>query len=278
MRRHIALAAVLAFITWARPAGAQLQSDCDSNSTHFEWGTVHVVVSASGGHGVALSAFTSHVLYGGSQHTYFGRFDPDSMENWLAAAHRIATLSGRPDSSVAMLATPRLLALDSSYIEVRRNVTKGRWAGGVALVMVTARDSAGFSILAPHKDADSLLRALFGQALNSRLMPRPDSGAQEDPIQAMQLTVPPRTLGGARLGMPNFGYRLPYSGETIAEFVVDTSGQVEPGTFCAIASDGPIFTAWAAEGVASEKFSPGILKGRPVRVMVMQTVSFHAPR
>lgn len=63
-------------------------------------------------------------------------------------------------------------------------------------------------------------------------------------------------------------------GSVVAEFVVDTAGRVEPGTFRVITSDDPAFTTSVRELLPRARFLPAINEGRLVRQTVRQTFVF----
>ncbi len=65
-------------------------------------------------------------------------------------------------------------------------------------------------------------------------------------------------------------------GTVIAEFVVDTVGRVEPGTFAIVASSHPLFTEAVRQGVKVANFKPAIRAGKPVRQVVHQPFEFTA--
>ncbi|MEP6551660.1 MAG: TonB family protein, partial [Gemmatimonadales bacterium] len=65
-------------------------------------------------------------------------------------------------------------------------------------------------------------------------------------------------------------------GTVIAEFVVDTVGRVEPGTFGIVASSHPLFTEAVRQGVKVANFKPAIRGGKPVRQVVHQPFEFTA--
>jgi TonB family protein len=65
-----------------------------------------------------------------------------------------------------------------------------------------------------------------------------------------------------------FAFRI--GGEVVAQFVVDTTGQVLLETFTAVSSTHPAFTESVRRSLRHSKFRPAILAGHPVRqVMVL---------
>lgn len=63
-------------------------------------------------------------------------------------------------------------------------------------------------------------------------------------------------------------------GAVLAEFVVDTTGRMEPGSFRPLRSDDPLFTAATRAALLHTRFRPAESNGRRVRQLVQQTFSF----
>jgi TonB family protein len=69
---------------------------------------------------------------------------------------------------------------------------------------------------------------------------------------------------------PDSLYAFRISGEVVAQFIVDTTGQVIPETFTAVSSSHPAFTESVRRSLRHSKFRPAVLGGRRVRqVMVL---------
>jgi TonB family protein len=69
---------------------------------------------------------------------------------------------------------------------------------------------------------------------------------------------------------PDSLYAFRIGGEVVAQFVVDTTGQVLPETFTAVSSTHPAFTESVRRALGRSKFKPAVRAGRPVRqVMVL---------
>lgn len=66
-------------------------------------------------------------------------------------------------------------------------------------------------------------------------------------------------------------------GQVIAEFVVDTTGHVEPTTLDVVSSSHPLFTDAVETALASAVFTPATLGGRRVRQVVQIPVLFSPP-
>lgn len=67
------------------------------------------------------------------------------------------------------------------------------------------------------------------------------------------------------------------SGRVVFDFVVDTLGRVNRSTIKVVSSTNKAFEAPAIEALGQALFSPGKVQGRPVQVLVRQTISFTAP-
>src|SRR3712207_1103698 len=69
---------------------------------------------------------------------------------------------------------------------------------------------------------------------------------------------------------PDSLYAFRIGGEVVAQFVVDTTGQILPESFSAVSSTHPAFTEAVRRALRRSKFKPAVLAGRPVRqVMVL---------
>ena len=88
---------------------------------------------------------------------------------------------------------------------------------------------------------------------------RPDSTAAASPSY-------PDSLHAARV-----------TGTVIAEFVVDTTGQVELDTFNAVSSTHPRFTEAVRRALPAARFTPALLGGRRVRQLVQLPFRFDVP-
>jgi protein TonB len=69
---------------------------------------------------------------------------------------------------------------------------------------------------------------------------------------------------------------LGLEGRVVVEFVIDTTGRVEPGSVRSLESTHPAFEKAAKEAMTSSLFRPARLKGHPVRQLTRQAVRFVA--
>jgi len=66
-------------------------------------------------------------------------------------------------------------------------------------------------------------------------------------------------------------------GTVLAEFVVDTTGQVEPDRFTIVGSSDPLFADAVRDAVRGASYTPAVRKGRRVRQLVRQPFEFRLP-
>jgi hypothetical protein len=110
--------------------------------------------------------------------------------------------------------------------------------------------------------------------------PRKQRGAAKDTVQAVALRVynaeevdtaaRADSAGVVEPFYPDSLFAFRVNGEVLAQFVVDTTGQVLIETFKAVSSTHPAFTESVRRSLRRSKFRPAILAGRPVRqVMVL---------
>jgi protein TonB len=87
----------------------------------------------------------------------------------------------------------------------------------------------------------------------------------DDPVQPISIPNPryPPVLQSAGI-----------SGSVDLQYVVDTTGHAEPNSFKVIKTTHPAFSEPAQEAIRKGVFKPAKLKGRPVRQLVQQRISF----
>jgi TonB family protein len=93
-----------------------------------------------------------------------------------------------------------------------------------------------------------------------------DSPAVLDTLSLPAVTYPPSMRASGTNGV------------VIAEFVVDTSGAVEPENVGIVSSTDPLFADAVRDALRFATFRPAILRGHPVRQLVRQPFEFRAPR
>ena len=93
---------------------------------------------------------------------------------------------------------------------------------------------------------------------------------------ASALREAPVLRGGVRLVYPDSLRRRGIAGKVVLEFVVDTLGQVEPGIRVLDTADSLLVDP-ARQMVRGARYTPGRVRGRPVRVLVRMGLNV-APR
>jgi len=84
--------------------------------------------------------------------------------------------------------------------------------------------------------------------------------------------------GSATPRYPSMLQSAGVDGSVRAQFVVDTLGRVEQGSFRALESTHDLFTASVREALARARFTPAEAGGRKVRQLVEQTFTFNITR
>ena len=92
----------------------------------------------------------------------------------------------------------------------------------------------------------------------------------EQPVIAIPGTATPR--------YPSMLQSAGLEGDVRAQFVVDTLGRVEQGSFRALESTHDLFAAAVREALARARFSPAKAGGQKVRQLVEQTFTFRITR
>jgi protein TonB len=87
----------------------------------------------------------------------------------------------------------------------------------------------------------------------------------DDPVQPISIPTPryPPVLQSAGI-----------AGAVDLQYVVDTTGHAEPGSFKVLKTTHPAFVEPAKEAISKGVFKPARFKGQPVRQLVQQRISF----
>jgi periplasmic protein TonB len=80
--------------------------------------------------------------------------------------------------------------------------------------------------------------------------------------------------GSGNLRYPEMLKSANIEGEVLAQFVVDTTGRYEPGTFKSLKSSHDLFTAAVKNALPNMKFYPAEVGGRKVKQLVQQPFTF----
>jgi TonB family protein len=155
------------------------------------------------------------------------------------------------------------LYLSASSTPGQYQASRGRSECGTILLWSRGRDTE------PRAVGQGVRPEQLEELLASRQVyttEQVDSAAVLDTLTMPSATYPPLMRATGTNGI------------VIAEFVVDSSGAVEPETVGIVSSSGPLFSDAVREVIQSATFRPAIRSGRPVRQLVRQPFEFHAPR
>jgi TonB family protein len=116
-----------------------------------------------------------------------------------------------------------------------------------------------------------------GTALSPGLIgPGPDGSTA--PLEATAVDQPADLLQSHPPRYPPALAHAGIEGRVELEYVVDTLGRAEPGSFHALMSTHPAFEAAARTAVLASRYLAARLNGRPARQLVRQTLSFRLDR
>jgi TonB family protein len=96
----------------------------------------------------------------------------------------------------------------------------------------------------------------------------------EGPVELAALDQQPELVAAGRLRYPHDLRTWGVEGAVVVEFVLDTTGMVEPNSVTVVHSDNEGFDRAAMDAIKESVYRPGHLNGRPVRVSVSLTVNF----
>src|SRR5258708_38394511 len=89
-------------------------------------------------------------------------------------------------------------------------------------------------------------------------------------------SCPPATARLIARSYPEQLRRAGISGSVQLEFIVDASGKVEPGSVQVVVASVPALGEAAKAVVEKIEFTPGTIKGEPVRARVLLPLSYKA--
>ena len=92
-----------------------------------------------------------------------------------------------------------------------------------------------------------------------------------------QLDDPAQRISGPPPRYPPVMASAGIAGSVDLQFIIDTTGHVEPGSLKVIAKTHDAFVEPAKEAIQKSIFKPARYKGEPVRQQVQQRVSFTSP-
>src|SRR5205823_1373498 len=66
-------------------------------------------------------------------------------------------------------------------------------------------------------------------------------------------------------------------GEVLVQFIVDTAGYMQPGSFKLLQSTHPLFTSAVSTALKTMRFQPAVIKAHSVEQLMQQTFTFSLP-
>jgi protein TonB len=98
------------------------------------------------------------------------------------------------------------------------------------------------------------------------------------PAIETMLDDPPEVLSTPAVRYPALLRDAGIEGSVVLEFVVDTTGRVEPATIRIISSTQTLFEAPAREAIMQSRYRAGRWRGSPVRALALERVAFTIAR
>ncbi len=103
--------------------------------------------------------------------------------------------------------------------------------------------------------------------------PADSADVPQEPIEAV-VDEPPQLLSIPPLRYPEMLKQAGFEGDVMLDFVIDTTGHVEPRSIQVVSSPHPLFEAAARDAILGSVYRPAQLGGVPVRARVQQPLSF----
>ena len=85
---------------------------------------------------------------------------------------------------------------------------------------------------------------------------------------------PPQLLSLPPLRYPEMLKQAGFEGDVMLDFVIDTTGHVEPRSIRVVSSPHPLFEAAARDAILGSVYRPAQVSGGLVRARVQQALSF----
>jgi protein TonB len=101
-----------------------------------------------------------------------------------------------------------------------------------------------------------------------------ESGTPVTSFTSSEVDQPATVISQPRPRYPSVLQAAGLTGQVTIEFVIDTTGRVEPASVRIVASSHPGFESSATETILGSRFHPGKVRGMPVRQLFRQTVAF----
>jgi hypothetical protein len=270
--QHRALPLALLALFATTPCLGQ-DSQADSTVRQFAWGPVNVLVIADTVSGLGIWAATSSTEFTGERREFAARFNPDSLDRWLNQAHAVITHGSDADSgSTTTLRTAPLVAVDSLAIVVLREREASRWSDRTELVFLGKDRRPVWSVAATSSEVNDFVTSVFVQATRSRLVTANRSPHMATAAASSHGDRAPRLIRAGLMRPPKSLAGI--SARVTFRFVIGTDGKPERGSIRTVTYSDSRFVDAAIATIMDSRFSPGELNGVPVRVTVVQGVTF----
>lgn len=193
------------------------------------------------------------------------QFHPDTAMEWINSAASAVRVSASQDAAEGIQWSRTLVPrLGRGAIAMGRTRKKGALQKTHWLAI---SDSAiGWRLEMGGKEADSLLRlflVLGGQSRVDTSSGQPaDSSTVDEPVRILDQ------------GAIEVNQRRHKHGRVVAQYVVDTLGRVEPGSFVAFLATSPDLIGLFQQAVEASKFLPARRGGVAIRQLVRQDFAY----
>jgi hypothetical protein len=254
---------VVLIVVWCLLASGPLVAQHPVLVRHYSLETMDIGVIADAVRGVSLVAAPSLRTRQGGQSTKITwlRFAPDSLLQWLDSADvylRAPIQTNEPDGTRW---TPELMVIDhSGGLTFGRRIHKHRLAKQRYVRLADSMYSWRFEV--SGEQVDGLRHLLLEAASAARLTtanstPTPGASCDNSDQPVVVEYQPTPTASGAE-------------GRVAMQYVVDTTGRADMGTFVALFATTPSLEDAARDLIAQSRFKPAMLQGRPVCRLVQQ--------
>ena len=119
---------------------------------------------------------------------------------------------------------------------------------------------------------EEVIRLLEEAGAQPERVVTPDAAPQEQIDTVMD--EPPQLLSSPPLRYPEMLKQAGLEGDVVLDFVIDTTGHVEPRSIQVVSSLHPLFEAAARDVILGSVYRPAQARGVPVRARVQQPLSF----
>jgi TonB family protein len=162
------------------------------------------------------------------------------------------------------------------YVERPTDPSPTGRTGGDGALVVPRTPTVVFTVppLEPVPGVPTITVTLPGGAAPSDSLPGRVSGFPGDPLPVSLVQEPPELLAAPLPAYPSLLREARVEGLVVVQVVVDTLGQVEPGSARIVQHAAPGFEAPAVAAILAARFRPARVWGRAVRVLVRIPVAF----